>query len=363
MTSNPASLTELLRGPPASTRRRRLELVPRDACPAYTFAPTPSACRPLAYTTWIVAFSGGKDSMGLVLLLLRLGIPRERIELWHHDVDGREGSTLMDWPCTRDYCAKVAAALGLTIYFSWKVGGFEGEMLRKDSPTAGYRFETPDEGLQSAGGVSSKTGTREMFPQKHHSLSVRWCSAYTKIMVMDAAARQARFSGRRTLVLTGERGEESPKRAEYEVFEPHRADLRNGKTPRLIDVWRPLRDWPVGEVWALIEQFRINPHPAYRLGWGRVSCAACIFGSADQWASLRAVNPNQFRTIAGYERRFGKTIDREKSVVQMADEGHPFEGMREEDIRAALSPTFDEPVFLDPWTLPRGAHGDACGPS
>ena len=24
------------------------------------------------------------------------------------------------------------------------------------------------------------------------------------------------------------------------------------------------------------------PHPAYRLGWGRVSCLACIFGQADQ---------------------------------------------------------------------------------
>ena len=183
-------------------------------------------------------------------------------------------------------------------------------------------------------------------------------------MVMDAAMRQPRFCGQRTLVLTGERGEESPARAEYAVFEPHRADLRDGETPRLIDHWRPVRDWPVGEVWALIERFRINPHPAYRLGWGRVSCAACIFGSPDQWASLRKVNPRQLRTIAGYERRFGKTIDRDhRTVLQMADAGTPFEGMRAEDIRAALSPTFDEPVFLDRWTLPRGAHGDACGPT
>ena len=137
----------------------------RDACPLHTFEPTPSACDPFNYDTWIVAFSGGKDSLALVLVLLMLGIPKDRIELWHHDVDGREGSDLMDWPCTRDYCAKVAAALGIRIFFSWKVGGFEGEMLRKDSPTAGYLFETPDEGLQSAGGKSTKLGTRECFPR------------------------------------------------------------------------------------------------------------------------------------------------------------------------------------------------------
>lgn len=48
----------------------------------------------------------------------------------------------------------------------------------------------------------------------------------------------------------------------------------------------------------------------------------------------------------------------------MADKGHLFEGMREGDIRAALSTTFTEPVFVDPWTMPRGAlHGDASGPT
>jgi 3'-phosphoadenosine 5'-phosphosulfate sulfotransferase (PAPS reductase)/FAD synthetase len=333
-------------------------------CPAYSFEPTPSSPRvdPWSYDHLVVAFSGGKDSLAMVLMLLELGIPKQRIELWHHDIDGREGSTLMDWPCTRDYCAKVAEALGLKLYFSWKVGGFEGEMLRENAPTAAYMFETP-EGLQRAGGKSTNTSTRRMFPQKAASLNVRWCSAYGKIMVMDVAIRQPRFTGKRTLVLTGERAEESSSRAKYEVFEPHRADLRDGERPRLIDVWRPVHRWLSGEVWALIEKYRINPHPGYRLGWGRLSCAACIFGSPNQWASLRAVNPRQFGRIDAYEREFGKTIDRKLSVVQMANKGTPFPNMREDDIEAALSTTFDEPVFIDPWIMPAGAHGDVCGPT
>lgn len=56
---------------------------------------------PSSYDVVIVAFSGGKDSLACLLHLLELGVPRSKIELWHHDVDGREGSTLMDWPCSR----------------------------------------------------------------------------------------------------------------------------------------------------------------------------------------------------------------------------------------------------------------------
>ena len=75
--------------------------------------------------------------------------------------------------------------------------------------------------------------------------------------------------------------------------------------------------------------------------------------------------PAQFDTIAAHELSFGKTIDREGlTVIEQADRGTPFPGMRAADVRAALSRTWDEPVFITPWVLPRGAlHGDACGPT
>lgn len=272
---------------PASSRRPDL----------WRFEPSESAVAvdPSTYDYVIVAFSGGKDSLALLLLLLEIGFPPERIELWHHDVDGQEGSVLMDWPCTRAYCLAVAQAVGVPIYYSWKIGGYERELLKWNAPTAGYLFETPS-GLQSGGGKHKKLGRRRQFPQKAADLSVRWCSAYVKIMVMDVAIRnQDRFIGRRTLVLTGERAEESSARANYEVFERHRTDLRDGQQPRWVDHWRPVHAWPERRVWALIEKYRVNPHPAYRLGpWGRVSCAACIFGSPNQWAALRVVNRPQF---------------------------------------------------------------------
>ena len=70
----------------------------------------PQAINLSDYGTFIVAFSGGKDSIACLLHLLDLGISKEKIELWHHEIDGREGSQLMDWPSTPSYCKKVAEA-------------------------------------------------------------------------------------------------------------------------------------------------------------------------------------------------------------------------------------------------------------
>lgn len=316
------------------------------------------------YDVIIVAFSGGKDSLACVLDLFERGVDRSKVELWHHDVDGREGLTLMDWACTRDYCRKVAVALGLPIYFSWKEGGFEREMTRNESATARICFEVPGGELQYAGG-RGPLNTRMQFPQVSPDLSVRWCSAYLKIDVCAAAIRnQARFDGKRTLVVTGERAEESSARAKYKTLEPHRADRRDGKKGRTVDQYRSVHGWSEKQVWEIIQRHGVNPHPAYRLGWGRVSCAACIFGSPNQWASLRALNPAQFTAVATHEATFGKTIKRKLNVIQTADKGTAY-AMSEADKRAALAHEFAEPVLLAPadWKLPSGAYGESCGPT
>ena len=201
------------------------------------------------YDRFIVTLSGGKDSLSCLLYLIELGIPLSKIELWHHLVDGREGSNLMDWRCTESYCKALADAFHLPIYFSWLEGGFEREMLRNDQRKAPTWFETP-EGLYSAGGNSAKLGTRLKFPQLSASLSVRWCSAYLKIDVCSIALNnQERFKGKRTLILSGERAEESANRAKYPEFEPDRSHSAD----RHIDRWRPVLHWSSDRVWGIIK--------------------------------------------------------------------------------------------------------------
>jgi 3'-phosphoadenosine 5'-phosphosulfate sulfotransferase (PAPS reductase)/FAD synthetase len=316
-----------------------------------------------SYTKIIVYFSGGKDSLACLLHLFEQGIDPAKIELWHHEIDGREGSKLMDWACTPDYCRKVAQAFELPIYFSWKVGGFEDEMLRENSLTAPTRFETPEGEIKQIGGTRGKPNTRLKFPQVSANLSVRWCSAYLKIDVGAAAVRnQKRFNDSRTLVISGERAEESAARANYKEFEPDRSDNRDGRNARHVDRWRPIHKWSEEEVWAIVERWKVNPHPAYHLGWGRVSCQFCIFGSDDQWASCKAISPERFREIEVYEGLFEATIHRTKPVIQRADDGQAYE-MSPADIAIANSTTYSQPVIVENWALPGGAFGESCGPT
>lgn len=321
-------------------------------------------CDLSSYDRIVVAFSGGADSLALLLHLLELGVPVEMIEAHHHLVDGREGSNLMDWPVTEAYCEAVCAALGISLTYSWRQGGFEREMTRTDSATAPVLIPDGNGGYRALGG-DGPLGTRNKFPQVSMSLQTRWCSSALKI---DCFARylcnDPKFLNSRTLVLTGERAEESAARAKYKCFEPHRCDTRNSRrVPRHIDHWRAVHTWSKAAVWRIIERFKIVGHPAYQLGsWGRCSCAGCIYGSRDQWATLKVVLPDQFGRIANYERQFKITIHRKESVEQRASQGtvYPVDPMW---VAIANSKTFDHPVFDDNWKLPPGAFGESCGPT
>ncbi len=311
-----------------------------------------------AYRRFVVAFSGGKDSLAALLHLLSLGAPPQAIELHHHDVDG-QGPTFMDWPCTPGYVRAIADHLGIALYVSWREGGFARELDRRDAPTAPILFETPA-GMGRAGG-QGPAGTRGLFPQTAADLRVRWCSPALKIDVLAAAIRnQMRFNDGRTLVITGERGEESPTRARYAVLERHRTATRD----RRVDHWRPVHDWSEARVWEIIAESGLRPHPAYVLGWGRLSCRSCIFGSPDQWATLRLVFPVAFAQVAGREAASGKTIHRTLSVDQLADRGKPFPAatLHPDELAQADDPDWRLPILVDPWTLPAGAFGDHAGP-
>ncbi len=366
-----------------------------------------------SYDRVVVALSGGKDSEAAFLRLVELGVPRTKIEFFHYDVDGREGPGFVDWPCTPGYCRAFAKAFSIPISFGWKVGGFEGEMLRNNTPTAPTRFETPEGTIIERGG-DGEPGVRLKFPQVAASLSARWCSAYLKVDVCEKMiVNQARFLHKRTLIVTGERAEESTARAKYDTFEVDRADNREGQRARRhVDRWLAVHGWTEAEVWAIIERHRVNPHPCYRLGFGRASCLHCIFGGPEQRAASRAIQPEVFARHAAYEQRFGRTVHRKLSVVQIADTtrfkvalaGQPataklIEGATPDeararfyrkqrkalglrgnevldvrpaaytldphDVRAALDPIFDEPIILAPgtWVLPQGAFGDSTGPT
>lgn len=318
----------------------------------------------MVYDKYIVCFSGGKDSTACFLHLLESGIPVDRIELWHHEIDGRESGTFMDWDITPGYCQAFADYFNVKLYFSWKVGGFEREMLRSNARTAPTKFEDDKGNTIRVGGTAGKESTRLKFPQVSGDLKVRWCSAYLKIDICATAIRnQSRFSGKKICVISGERGEESPQRQRYADLENDRADNRTGASARYVDRWRPIKGWTEEQVWEIIEKYKVRVHPCYYMGWSRCSCRFCIFGDKNQMASANKCAPACGEKIMGYEEQFGVTIKRKKSMRQLISEGEPYAAITPELIELSNSKVYSLSIEMLDWVLPAGAYGEGCGPS
>ena len=254
-----------------------------------------------AYDHIVVSFSGGKDSVACVLYLLELGVPASRIELWHQCVDGRPevDERLFDWPSTESYCQGFADMFGMRLLFQWKEGGFITEMTKLDRATAPSSFQTLDGGILTAGGEGDP-GTRLAFPALAANLGTRWCSAYLKIDVAKKVfTNDPRFADAKTLIVTGERREESGNRSLYEEAKAYSSTQR-----RTVHQWRAVLPWFEQDVWEIMARYRVRPHPAYYLGWSRVSCLPCIFGDPNQWATIREVAPQLFARLARLEDKF-----------------------------------------------------------
>lgn len=319
------------------------------------------------YDRVVVCMSGGKDSIAALLRIIDMGVDVSKVELWHHDVDGREGSSLMDWPFMADYNRQLAAHFALPLYFSWLEGGMEGEMLKEASYSRPHKIETPD-GLITLERDTSRyaPSTRLRFPQQSASLQTRWCSSALKIDVgRRALNNQPRFDGQKILFITGERRQESANRAAYNQLEPHACDRRGGRKDRLVDAWRPVLHFTEEMVWDIICKHRIIAPVPYRLGWGRSSCMTCIFNSPVIWATIAHYFPERAQAIAQYEQRFGNTISRSRqNVLELAAKHRPLVIDDAEALVQAVSHQYTLPVALSAgeWVLPAGAFAkEGCG--
>ncbi|EHU5133915.1 phosphohydrolase [Vibrio parahaemolyticus] len=326
------------------------------------------------YDMVVLAFSGGKDSIAAFLRLLELGVPRERIELWHHLVDGHD-EIFMDWAFMDSYCEKFAREFGVKYYRSYLHKGFKGEMLKNNSRPHHHVIETPV-GVLTLPRPLAKAGTRMKYPQQGADLRTRWCSSELKINVgKRGLTSQDRFLGfdKKVLYITGERREESSNRSKYlQLQNTPGVDTIRGKEgkkvvkPRYVDTWRNVLHLTEEEVWSLIAKYRIIPPVPYRLGWGRSSCKLCIFNSDRVFATLLAHFPERVEEVAYYEKEFGVTIDRNgRNVLERAKSARPFDIKDDEALLQAAQNEYFLPIIADvgqPWVLPAGAFsGETSG--
>ena len=293
----------------------------------------------LSYDFYIVGFSGGKDSIASVLFLLDAGVPKDKIELWHHRVDGSKGEKrVFDWAVTDAYIERFARDMGIELYYSWKEKGILGEMMRTNERTKPSSFENQNRIIVTTGGEHGTISTRRKFP--------------------EVSARM------RNRVCTGERWAESGNRSKLSRAERHRTDRRDGNLARHVDHYRPVIDYTEQDVWDALKRWGIRPHPAYNL-IGRVSCAYCIFGSPNQFATLRLIDPTGFEQMASIETDIDHTMKNGLTLNEYADKGTPLIDADSEEARLVMSEDYDLPVVIDPkdWVLPAGAFkGENAGP-
>ena len=383
------------------------------------------------YDLAAVLLSGGKDSIACYYKLLELGMPKEKIEFWHHDIDGGHPTRRMDWRCTQNYVKSFSEAEEVPLRLSWRVNGFFGELYRigasepvewMEPGTGEIRQCRLSQNYRKCQEIKRKAaedmeerlkefGYRMKFPMKTGDLSRRWCSAYLKIMVADTVmanidqlgelerlggkrhkfpAKGSTHQGRwcsgnlkaavqdsvtsnlertksnvKVLVVSGERRGESKGRSRYNEMEIHRTNAEK-KARRIVHQWRPVIDYSEKDVWEVLKRHKVNPHPCYRAGWNRCSCAMCIFSTPKLFAGIRELYPEEFELLKQDERILGFTLDNKCDLDTFVGDALScvYHGDKEA-IRSLVTGEFtvDDIYVEDTWKYPVGAfHGAEGGP-
>lgn len=383
------------------------------------------------YDLIIVLFSGGKDSTACFYKLLEMGVPKEKIELWHHDIDGGHPSRRMDWRCTQNYVKSFAEVEEITLRISYRVNGFFGELYRIGASEP-IEWIDPDTGeimqcrlspnylkcrnlkekcTEDMEEALKQYGYRMKFPAKSGDLSRRWCSAYLKISVADSVisnldrldqlgelggkrlkfpAKGGTHQGRwcsgslkaavqdsvtsnldktkenvKVLIVSGERRGESAGRAMYNEMEVHRTNAEK-KSHRIVHQWRPVIDYSEKDIWEVLKRHNVNPHPCYRAGWNRCSCAQCIFSTPKLFAGIRELYPEEYAALKQDEHILGFTLDNKCDLDTFV--GDAKSCVYYGDARAIHNLitgefTSDDVFVKGEWRYPIGAfHGAEGGP-
>jgi len=279
----------------------------------------------------------------------------------------------MDWPITRAYCMAVCKALGVPLQFSWREGGIEREMFKTNARTADilYKHEATGQTVRIPTTDRAKISTRRKWPAISANLQTRWCSSSVKISVAgrvitshsDYTAADPKGRKPKILLITGERREESSNRAKYNKWEHH--NTHSPKTKRECIQYRAVIDWTESDVWQIIEAYKVAPHPAYVLGFGRCSCVTCIFATPNQWATVGELFPDKVKRMGEIEKEIDFTLQKNKTIPEMAQRGTSFlpKDLNPEYLADIKAGRFSGPVILDNWTTPAGAYKGPQGGS
>ena len=210
-------------------------------------------------------------------------------------------------------------------------------------------------------------GKRHKFPAKGGTHQGRWCSGNLKAAVQDSVTSNLEQTKEnvKILVVSGERRGESKGRSKYNEIEIHRTNAP-AKAHRIVHQWRPVIDYSERDIWEVLKRHKVNPHPCYRAGWNRCSCAMCIFSTPKLFAGIKEIYPEEFEALKRDEEILGFTLDNKCDLETFVGDAEScvYHGDFEA-LRSLITGEFtiDDVYVKGRWMYPAGAfHGAEGGP-
>lgn len=227
-----------------------------------------------SFNTIVVAYSGGKDSTAS-LLWCKETFPGKSIL-------GLLADTGIEAPGTKEYVKSVERITGIPI--TWC-----------DDP------------------VSLRDGTvvRDVFDVARRSgrFPLPGACDWRSLLKTERVRRWLRAQGLdRPVLVMGQRWEESPHRSRLPYFSGGEG-WRNGA-----EIFRPILAWKEREVMAYVRERGISLHPAYELGFRRLSCMPCVMAPVGDLELLARVYPERIKCMVDLEEELGMRFHPRYSV-------------------------------------------------
>lgn len=228
------------------------------------------------FETYIVAYSGGKDSTATLLWALE-HLPREKLRV----INNPTGAS---WPIVSNYLSYIGDRLNIEIE-----GVQAGD---RPLPLGSKERQT----WASATNLFDMIQGRGMWP----SYWQRYCTKYLKMWPLRLYA--AEFEN--PLLIFGERAEESEHRSKLPMFGP---DTFKGMKAYQFPNFRPILNWSEDEVWDYLSSHSIEPNPVYSYT-SRCGCWCCpLKGNAWTILNFCRLYPDIAQQAADLEKEISHT--------------------------------------------------------
>jgi len=244
------------------------------------------------FETYIVAYSGGKDSTATLLWALD-NLPRERVRAVFCN-------TGAEWPETYDYIGYVERELGIKV-----------DRIKAGDIPLPPRVDGKDrEDIMCSG--------RSLFELVHlrgkwPNAKYRFCTTYLKRWPLRLYA--AKYP--KPLQVDGCRAAESKTRENYPwLDESGYNQVSSPFLPPSPSVCHPILEWSERDVWDSLRAHGILPNPIYNHAT-RCGCWCCIMGRPREVLNFCRLHPDVAQVAAGLEQEINHTWQERHSITNL----------------------------------------------